>query len=71
MAVKLEVLIYTDENGRVHVRNKGFLSNRGFTDKEVGVRQRIWEVINQTLSKEFDGIDTFSVGVEPSAHNTH
>ena len=39
MAVKLEVIIYTDENGRVHVRNKGFLSNRGFTDKEVGVRQ--------------------------------
>ncbi|MEB0964995.1 hypothetical protein VC899_07260 [Citrobacter braakii] len=71
MAVKLEVIVYTDENGEIHVRNMGYLGKEGFTDKEVGVRQRIWEVINQTLSKEFDGIDSFSIGVEPCAYNTH
>ncbi|EKK7286511.1 hypothetical protein PO704_002643 [Escherichia coli] len=49
----------------------GAIDKKGFTDKEVGVRQRLWEVMNQTLNKEFNGVDLFSVGVEPCAHNTH
>ncbi|EFH6059100.1 hypothetical protein [Escherichia coli] len=71
MAVKLEVIIYTDENGTLRVRSMGAIDKKGFTDKEVGVRQRLWEVMNQTLNKEFNGVDLFSVGVEPCAHNTH
>ncbi|MBZ9505249.1 hypothetical protein H5960_26645 [Escherichia coli] len=49
----------------------GAIDKKGFTDEEVGVRQRLWEVMNQTLNKEFNGVDLFSVGVEPCAHNTH
>ncbi|EOC5211430.1 hypothetical protein [Escherichia coli] len=49
----------------------GAVDKKGFTDEEVGVRQRLWEVMNQTLNKEFNGVDLFSVGVEPCAHNTH
>ncbi|HCO8872054.1 TPA: hypothetical protein OCB33_002032 [Escherichia coli] len=71
MAVKLEVIIYTDENGTLRVRSMGAIDNKGFTDEEVGVRQRLWEVMNQTLNKEFNGVDLFSVGVKPCAHNTH
>ncbi|EFL5816286.1 hypothetical protein AAS08_004235 [Escherichia coli] len=71
MAVKLEVIIYTDENGTLRVRSMGAIDKKGFTDKEVGVRQRLWEVMNQTLNKEFNGVDLFSVCVEPCAHNTH
>ena len=71
MAVKLEVIIYTDENGPLRVRSMGAIDKKGFTDEEVGVRQRLWEVMNQTLNKEFNGVDLFSVGVEPCAHNTH
>ncbi|EKQ3811327.1 hypothetical protein PYA04_002938 [Escherichia coli] len=71
MAVKLEVIIYTDENGTLRVRSMGVVDKKGFTDEEVGVRQRLWEVMNQTLNKEFNGVDLFSVGVEPCAHNTH
>ncbi|EFH4854657.1 hypothetical protein PX977_004108 [Escherichia coli] len=71
MAVKLEVIIYTDENGTLRVRSMGVIDKKGFTDEEVGVRQRLWEVMNQTLNKEFNGVDLFSVGVEPCAHNTH
>ncbi|ENM4870613.1 hypothetical protein AB7040_004984 [Escherichia coli] len=71
MAVKLEVIIYTDENGTLRVRSMGVIDKKGFTDEEVGVRQRLWEVMNQTLNKEFNGVDLFSVGVEPCAQNTH
>ena len=71
MAVKLEVIIYTDENGTLRVRSMGDIDKKGFTDEEVGVRQRLWEVMNQTLNKEFNGVDLFSVGVKPCAHNTH
>ncbi|BDO96838.1 TPA: hypothetical protein OBO46_001953 [Escherichia coli] len=71
MAVKLEVIIYTDENGTLRVRSMGAIDKKGFTDKEVGVRQRLWEVMNQTLNKEFNGVDLFSVGVDLCAHNTH
>ncbi|EHR8374206.1 hypothetical protein KUR66_001631 [Escherichia coli] len=71
MAVKLEVIIYTDENGTLRVRSMGAIDKKGFTDEEVGVGQRLWEVMNQTLNKEFNGVDLFSVGVEPCAHNTH
>ncbi|EIM2896934.1 hypothetical protein LMW90_004407 [Escherichia coli] len=71
MAVKLEVIIYTNENGTLRVRSMGAIDKKGFTDEEVGVRQRLWEVMNQTLNKEFNGVDLFSVGVEPCAHNTH
>ncbi|HDN1307219.1 TPA: hypothetical protein P1F14_005307, partial [Escherichia coli] len=50
MAVKLEVIIYTDENGTLRVRSMGAVDKKGFTDEEVGVRQRLWEVMNQTLN---------------------
>ncbi|HBC0038419.1 TPA: hypothetical protein JGA48_002646 [Salmonella enterica] len=71
MAVKLEVIIYTDENNTLRVRSMGAIDKKGFTDEEVCVKQRLWEVINQTLNKEFNGVDLFSVGVEPCTHNTH
>lgn len=71
MAVKLEVIIYTDENGTLRVRSMGAIDKRGFTDEEVAVRQRLWEVMNQTLNKEFNGVDLFSVGMDRCSGNTH
>lgn len=71
MAVKLEVIIFTDENSELRVRIMGVINKKGFTDEEVGVRQRLLEVIDQTLSKEFSGVNVFSMGVEPCTYNTH
>ena len=33
MAVKLEVIIYTDENGTLRVRSMGAIDKKGFTDE--------------------------------------
>lgn len=71
MAVKLEVIIYTDEKGCVLTQTTGSYSKDGASEKEFQVATRLHDAIKEMLNKEFNGVDLFSVGVEPCAHNTH
>ncbi len=58
MAVKLEVIMRTPMKTARFVSGVwGLIDKKDLPDEEVGVRQRLWEVMNQTLNKEFNGVD--------------
>lgn len=71
MAVKLEVIIYTDDNGNLRVSVMGATDKKGFTDKEAEVRIMLWEAMRTMLNREFNGVDLSPVCIESQAYNIH
>ncbi|EAB9750779.1 hypothetical protein DTV46_17200 [Salmonella enterica subsp. salamae] len=70
MAVKLEVIIYTNENGKVLTMTTGSCSECA-TGNEFHVAKRLQTVIREALKNDYNGVTLFSEGVVPCAHNTH
>ena len=70
MAVKLEVIIYTDEKGCVLTQTTGSYSEDGASEKEFQVATRLHDVIKETLRNDYNGVNLFSENVAPRAHNT-
>ncbi|TQN84391.1 UNVERIFIED_ORG: hypothetical protein FHU00_3972 [Citrobacter freundii] len=71
MAVKLEVIIYTDENGSILTQTTGSYSKDGASEKEFKVATKLHEVIKGTLKSDYNGVNLFSESIVPRAHNTH
>lgn len=70
MAVKLEVIIYTDDNGKVLTQTTGSYSQWA-TENEFHVAERLQTVIREALKNDYNGETLFSESIAPRAHNTH
>ncbi|MBB9490801.1 hypothetical protein FSJ70_007740 [Escherichia coli] len=71
MAVKLEVIIYTNEKGATLTRITGSYSKDGTSKRELQVATGLHNVIKETLRNDYNGVNLFSENVAPRAHNTH
>ncbi|EMY8343381.1 hypothetical protein ABCV62_003450 [Escherichia coli] len=71
MAVKLEVIIYTDEKGCVLTQITGSYLEDGTSEKEFQVATRLHDVIKEALRNDYNGVNLFSENVAPCAHNTN
>lgn len=70
MAVKLEVIIYTDDNGKILTQTTGSYSECA-TGNEFHVAERLQTVIREALKNDYNGVTLFAESVAPHAHNTH
>ncbi|MED8729517.1 hypothetical protein RCM28_13360 [Escherichia marmotae] len=71
MAVKLEVIIYTNEKGRVLTQITGSYSKDGASEREFQVATGLHDVIRETLRNDYNGVNIFSENVAPRTQNTH
>ncbi|MBA1079963.1 hypothetical protein [Escherichia coli] len=71
MAVKLEVIIYTNEKGRVLTQITGSYSKDGASEREFQVVTGLHDAIKETLRNDYNGVNLFSENVAPRAHNTN
>ena len=71
MAVKLEVIIYTDEKGATLTQITGSYSKDGTSEREFQVATGLHDVIKEALRNDYNGVNLFSENVAPRAHNTN
>ncbi|HAX3344819.1 TPA: hypothetical protein JWL09_005069 [Escherichia coli] len=71
MAVKLEVIIYTNEKGRVLTQITGSYLKDGASEREFQVATGLHGVIKEALRNDYNGVNLFSENVAPCAHNTN
>ncbi|QST26644.1 hypothetical protein JRC42_13390 [Escherichia albertii] len=71
MAFKLEVIIYTNEKGRVLTRITGSCSKGATSKREFQVATGLHDVIKETLRNNYNGVNIFSENIAPRAHDTH
>ncbi|EHK3787525.1 TPA: hypothetical protein ACU18Q_004874 [Escherichia coli] len=71
MAVKLEVIIYTNEKGRVLTQITGSYLEDSTSEREFQVATGLHDVIKEALRNDYNGVNIFSENVAPRAHNTN
>ncbi|WP_218074068.1 hypothetical protein [Escherichia coli] len=71
MAVKLEVIIYTNEKGMTLTQITGSYSKDGASEREFQVATGLHDVIKEALRNDYNGVNIFSKNAAPCAHNTN
>lgn len=71
MAVKLEVIIYTNEKGATFTQITGSYSKDGASKRELQVATGLHDVIKEALRNDYNGVNIFSENAAPCAHNTN